>query len=55
MLREPRVSVWNTPFPRFNVELEGNDSVKLGGGRLDYQLGHLLSLDKRPLETALRI
>ena len=36
--REPRVSIWNTPFPRFNVELEGNDSVKLGGGRLDYQL-----------------
>ena len=36
--REPRVSIWNTPFARFNVELEGNDSVKLGGGRLDYQL-----------------
>ena len=36
--REPRVSIWNTPFPRFNVELEGNDSVKLGGVRLDYQL-----------------
>ena len=36
--REPRVSIWNTPFPRFNVELKGNDSVKLGGGRLDYQL-----------------
>jgi hypothetical protein len=36
--REPRVSIWNTPFPRFNVELDGNDSVKLGGGRLDYQL-----------------
>ncbi|OFW04696.1 MAG: hypothetical protein A3I61_12245 [Acidobacteria bacterium RIFCSPLOWO2_02_FULL_68_18] len=36
--REPRVSIWNTPFPRFNVELRGNDSVKLGGGRLDYQV-----------------
>ena len=36
--REPRVSIWNTPYPAFNVELEGNDSVKLGGGRLDYQL-----------------
>ena len=35
--REPRLSVWNTPFPAFNVELDGNDSVKLGGGRLDYQ------------------
>ena len=42
--REPRVSVWNTPFPRFNVELEGNDSVKLGGGRLDYQLSTDLRL-----------
>ncbi len=36
--REPRVSIWNTPFPAFNVEPEGNDSVKLGGGRFDYQL-----------------
>jgi len=36
--REPRLSIWNTPFPAFNVELDGNDSVKLGGGRLDYQL-----------------
>jgi hypothetical protein len=36
--REPKVSVWNTPYPRFNVELEGNQTVKMGGGRLDYQL-----------------
>jgi hypothetical protein len=30
--RKPRISIWNTPLERFNVELEGNDSVKLGGG-----------------------
>ena len=36
--REPRVSVWNTPYPAFNAELEGNQTVKLGGVRLDYQL-----------------
>jgi hypothetical protein len=36
--REPRTSIWNTPFPRFNVELNGTATKKLGGGRLDYQL-----------------
>ena len=28
--REPRTSIWNTPYPRFNVELKGNVSKKLG-------------------------
>ena len=36
--REPRASVWNTPFPAFNVELNGKQTVKMGGVRLDYQL-----------------
>ena len=36
--REPRSSVWNTPFPAFNVELKGKQTVKMGGVRLDYQL-----------------
>jgi hypothetical protein len=36
--REPRTSIWNTPYPSFNIDLEGNDSIKLGGVRLDYQL-----------------
>jgi hypothetical protein len=36
--REPKVSVWNTPYPAFNVELEGDQTVKMGGVRLDYQL-----------------
>jgi hypothetical protein len=36
--REPRSSIWNTPYPRFNIELAGKVSKKLGGARLDYQL-----------------
>ena len=35
---EPRTSVWNTPFSAFNVDLAGNQTVKMGGIRLDYQL-----------------
>jgi hypothetical protein len=36
--REPKTSVWNTPYPAFNVELHGPETVKMGGGRFDYQL-----------------
>ena len=36
--REPRTSVWNTPYPSFNVELKGSETIKMGGGRADYQL-----------------
>jgi hypothetical protein len=36
--REPKTSVWNTPYPAFNVELHGPETVKMGGARLDYQL-----------------
>jgi hypothetical protein len=36
--REPLTSIWNTPYPAFNVELSGKATRKLGGGRLDYQL-----------------
>jgi hypothetical protein len=36
--REPRTSVWNTPYPAFNVEREGTRTLKMGGGRLDYQI-----------------
>ena len=35
--REPRSSIWNTPYPRFNIELQGEVTKKLGGARLDYQ------------------
>jgi len=36
--REPRTSIWNTPYPLFNIDLQGNETVKMGGGRVDYQL-----------------
>ena len=36
--RAPKTEVWNTPFPRFNVSLEGTSTIKHGGFRLDYQL-----------------
>ena len=36
--REPRSSIWNTPYPAFNVELKGIENQKKGGARLDYQL-----------------
>jgi hypothetical protein len=36
--REPRVSIWRTPYPFFNVSLEGTNNRKIGGARLDYQL-----------------
>ena len=40
--REPRVSIWNTPFPGVQRRTRRQRQVKLGGGRLDYQLspGH---------------
>jgi hypothetical protein len=36
--RAPKTSVWTTQFPEFNVTLNGKESIKMGGGRLDYQL-----------------
>ena len=36
--RAPQSSIWNTPYPTFNVELTGTSTRKLGGARLDYQL-----------------
>jgi hypothetical protein len=36
--REPKSSIWNTPYPRFNVELEGSETIRMGGVRLDYQI-----------------
>ena len=35
--REPRSSIWNTPYPAFNVELKGKETKKMGGVRMDYQ------------------
>jgi hypothetical protein len=36
--REPRSSIWNTPYAVFNTELHGDRTVKIGGVRVDYQL-----------------
>ena len=36
--REPRTSIWRTPYPFFNASLEGTNNRKIGGVRLDYQL-----------------
>jgi len=36
--RNPLTSIWNTPYPLFNIELKGTTTRKLGGLRLDYQL-----------------
>ena len=35
---QPLTSIWQTPYPAFNVELEGTRSVKLAGVRGDYEL-----------------
>ncbi len=42
--REPRSSIWNTPYPIFNVELHGNNTRKMGGIRGDYQLSSQIRL-----------
>ena len=36
--REPRTSIANTPWPSFNIALNGTNTSKLGTTRLDYQL-----------------
>jgi Carboxypeptidase regulatory-like domain/TonB dependent receptor len=36
--RQPLTSIWQTPYPAFNVELQGIRNVKLGGVRVDEQL-----------------
>jgi hypothetical protein len=35
---QPLTSIWNTPYPYFNVSLSGVTSIKMGGLRLDYEL-----------------
>jgi len=36
--RQPRTSVWTTPYPAFNISLSGKSTRHLQGIRLDYQL-----------------
>lgn len=42
--RQPLTSIWQTPYPSFNVELQGIRNVKLGGVRLDEQLSPKMRL-----------
>ena len=42
--REPRSSIWNTPYPAFNIELKGKVTRKIGGIRADYQLSQAARL-----------
>jgi hypothetical protein len=42
--REPKTSVWTTPYPAFNLSLEGKRSKRIGGGRVDYQVSPALRL-----------
>ncbi len=48
--RQPLTSIWNTPFPAFNIELDGIRNVKLGGLRIDNQISpnvHLMGKASR--------
>ena len=36
--RQPRTSVWTTPYPAFNISLSGKSTRHLQGIRIDYQL-----------------
>src|SRR5712692_5685526 len=42
--RQLLTSIWNTVFPKFNVELDGIRNVKLAGLRLDQQLSPKMHL-----------
>ena len=36
--REPKTFIFNTPYPAFNIDMNGLDTQKKGGVRVDYQL-----------------
>jgi hypothetical protein len=42
--RQPLTSIWNTIYPKFNVELSGIRNVKLAGVRVDHQLSSNMHL-----------
>jgi hypothetical protein len=50
--REPTTSIWNTPYPAFNIALNGLSYVKKGGTRLDYQLSPSMRLMGKFSKTA---
>src|SRR6267378_2365755 len=41
---QPLTSIWNTPYPAFNITLQGLHTVKLGGVRLDHQISSQMHL-----------
>ncbi len=41
---QPLTSIWQTPYPAFNVELQGIRDVKLAGVRVDHELSSKLRL-----------
>jgi hypothetical protein len=44
--RNPLTSIWNTPYPAFNITLNGKQTIKMEGLRLDYELSpktHLMT------------
>jgi hypothetical protein len=43
---QPLTSIWNTPYPAFNISKSGVTSIKMAGVRLDYELSprsHLMT------------
>ena len=42
--RQPLTSIWNTVYPKFNIELNGIRNVKLAGARVDHQLSSNMRL-----------
>jgi hypothetical protein len=38
MEREPKTSIWTTPYPAFNLSIEGQRAKRIGGIRTDYQI-----------------
>src|SRR4030095_3104495 len=51
--RQPLTGQWNTPFPAFNVTVEGKRSVKMGGARADYELSSSMRLMGKYSESRL--
>ena len=42
--RSPKTSIWNTPFPAFNISLNGHEVKKIAGGRIDFQMSPTMRL-----------
>jgi len=42
--REPTESIWNTPYPAFNITLDGQNHQHKMGGRLDWEMSPTMRL-----------